>query len=68
MTEAYKKVLAFIEKNLEKEKGKWEVGMKNKYFQWLDMREDFLRAFSTMRNLDEIERNKLMEKKEDGKF
>ena len=63
MTEAYKKVLAFIEKNLEKEKGKWEIGMKNKYFQWLDMKEDFIRAFKTMQQQDELERNKIKETK-----
>ena len=63
MTEPYKKVLEFIEKNLSKERGKWEIGMKNKYFQWVDMKEDFIRAFKTMQQQDEIERNKTKETK-----
>ena len=63
MTEPYKKVLDFIEKNLIKERGKWEVGMKNKYFQWVDMKEDFIRAFKTMQQQDELERNKIKETK-----
>lgn len=39
------KLIEWLERNVEKEKDKWNCGMKNKYFAWCDLRdkvEDFL--------------------------
>lgn len=39
------KLIEWLEKQVEKEKDKWDSGMKNNYFQWCDLRdkvEDFL--------------------------
>ena len=34
------KVWKYIETNLQKEKEKWESGLKSDYLKWLDLKED----------------------------
>lgn len=34
------KLIEFLERNVEKEKDKWNSGMKNEYFAWCDLRDD----------------------------
>lgn len=34
------KLIEFLERNVEREKDKWNNGMKNDYFAWCDLRDD----------------------------
>ena len=43
MKEPKDQVVEFINKKLSKEKDKWECGLKNQYYRWLDLKESLFK-------------------------
>jgi hypothetical protein len=50
------KTLEFIEKNLRREKDKWDSGMKSQYYQWDSFRETFRNAMEMHEKSEETAR------------